>query len=408
MSPRPSPSARPASPMDAADIAWLQTPGAAPLIEETARSLDAGATELRVLDTLRAQTDPARARAILALLEGRRVAAAKFEDAASLTFDRSSAEQATPEAVSHHIAARFHGVRHIADLGCGAGADSLALAIHAPVVAVDRDAARLAMARANARVRDIEDRIETVEGDLTRFALPADIDAVWLDPGRRDERGRVLDPRRWTPPLEVALTIARTVGRAGIKVAPGIDLRHVPEDGEIEFISLRGDLVVAVIWLGSAVTTPRRATVLPSGDTLAASDTDREAEVHSPGRYLYDPDPAIGRARLVGSLAHRLDAWQLDGTIAYLSSDEPRDTPFARRFRIEAVLPFAERRLLETLRDLDAARVEVMRRGSPVDTNALERRLNHAIDGTDGTRVRTVALTRVQGEQVAIVCERER
>ena len=47
-----------------------------------------------------------------------------------------------------------------------------------------------------------------------------------------------------------------------------------------------------------------------------------------------------------------------------------------------------------------------MRRGSPVETNALERRLNAALPG--GLPVLTVALTRVAGEHTAIVCERER
>jgi hypothetical protein len=68
-------------------------------------------------------------------------------------------------------------------------------------------------------------------------------------------------------------------------------------------------------------------------------------------------------------------------------------------------LPFSERQLLERLRALDAVRIEVMRRGSPVDTNALETRLGSQLDGS---RVFTVALTRVGGGHIAIICERER
>jgi len=46
-----------------------------------------------------------------------------------------------------------------------------------------------------------------------------------------------------------------------------------------------------------------------------------------------------------------------------------------------------------------------MRRGSPVETNALETRLGSRLEGS---RVFTVALTRVGDGLIAIVCERER
>jgi hypothetical protein len=108
----------------------------------------------------------------------------------------------------------------------------------------------------------------------------------------------------------------------------------------------------------------------------------------------------------VDRLAPDLDAWLLDSGIAYLTGDTAQTSPFARRFRILAALPFAERRLLGVLRDAGAERVEVMRRGSPVETNALELRLNRGLPG--GSRVLTVALTRVDGQHTAIVCERER
>src|SRR5690606_4773198 len=110
-------------------------------------------------------------------------------------------------------------------------------------------------------------------------------------------------------------------------------------------------------------------------------------------------------AGLVDVLAERLDAWLLTPDVAYLSADEARDTPFARRFRIEAWLPFSERRLLERLRDLGAGRVEVMRRASPVETNPLEVRLNRTLKGD---RVLTVALTRAGQQHVAVIAERER
>jgi len=390
--------------LDADAIAWLRTSEGASAAQEAATALAAGTSLLKVIDTLRRTLPSENARWAVTLAEGRASARAKFEDADRLFFDREAAEQATSEAVGRHTAARFAGVTRIADLGCGAGADALALAEHAPVLAVDLDAGRAAMASANGAARGLP--IETQVADVRDVDRDgAGVDAAWVDPARRDSSGRVLDPERWSPPLSEAIRIARGVPRAGIKVAPGINLALVPSDAEVEFISLGGRLVEAVIWLGAAVTAPRRATVLPEGVTLGGTPDTGATPLREPGRYLYDLDPSVGRAGLVDVLAPTLDAWLLASGVGYLSGDDAHDTPFARRFRIVEWFPFAERRLLEACRAAGAARVEVMRRASPIETNDLEGRLNRDLPGGSG-RVMTIALTHVGDDHVAILCER--
>lgn len=391
--------------MEAADLAWLLTPEGVRATHEARTAFDSGVPAHTIADRMRAAYGVASARAALSLVAGRLTAGPKFADAARLFFDREAAEQATSEPVARWTARRFAGSRRVADLGCGVGGDAIALGEVAHVLAVDRDPGRLAMLRANAAVRGLEARIEAVEGDALA-PLPADVDAVWLDPARRDGSGRTLDPERWSPSLSEALRAASHVPRAGIKVAPGIDLALLPEGCEVEFISHRGTLVEAVIWGGDAVSAPRRATVLPAGATVAGEADTGATPLGVPGRYLFDLDPAVGRAALVDGVAPAIEAWRLDERTAYLSGDLQASSPFARRFRVIDVMPFAERRLREALRALRASRVEVMRRASPVDTNALERRLNAALAG-DGA-VLTVALTRVAGAHTAIVCERER
>ncbi|MCB9490469.1 MAG: methyltransferase domain-containing protein [Dehalococcoidia bacterium] len=390
--------------LDADAVRWLRTPEGAAAARDAVAALAAGTPLLKLIDTLRRTHTAEEARWAVTLAEGRTTAAAKFTDASELFFDREAAEQATSDVVSRYTARRFAGASRIVDLGCGAGADALALSGHAPVVAIDLDEGRVAMTEANAHVRgaDIEARVgDALEADLDGF------DAAWLDPARRDGSGRVLDPERWSPPLSAAIRVARRVRSAGIKVAPGIELAAVPGDAEIEFISLDGRLVEAVIWLGDAVTAPRRASVLPSGESLHGAPEEAAPTLGEPGTYLYDLDPGVGRAGLVVALAERLGAWHLSEGVAYLSSDEPRETPFARRFRVRQWFAFSERRILEACQAAGASRVEVMRRASPVETNELETRLNRDLPGGAGL-VLTVVLTRLVEEHVAIVCERER
>lgn len=391
--------------MDAEEIAWLLTPGGMHAVEQAQAGIDAGTAAHTIADRLRGEYGAPQSRAALALVAGRISAAAKFTDAGRLMLDREAAEQATSETVARWTARRFAGARRVADLGCGAGGDALALAEVVPVLAVDRDPSRVAMARANAAVRGLTGRLDVIEGDV-RAPLPAEIDAVWLDPARRDGSGRTLDPEAWSPPLSEAVRIASTVARAGIKAAPGLDLVHAPEGCEVEFISHRGGLVEAVLWLGEVVSAPRRATVLPHGASVAGEPDTGATRLGAAGRYLFDLDASVGRASLVDLVAPGLEAWRLDERTAYLSGDTAVTSPFARRFRMIESIPFAERRLRDLVHSLGASRVEVMRRASPVDTNALERRLNATLSG-DGP-VLTVALTRVGGTHTALVCARER
>lgn len=393
--------------MSPEDVAWLRTPEGAAATQLATDRLNDATDELRTIEALRRSYTPEQARAALGLAIGRASLASKLPDASALFCDRDAAEQTSNELVARHTAARFVGRTRVADLGCGMGGDALAIADHASVLAVDRDPGRLAMAGANTAVRGLSDRIELVDGDIETFD-DTTCDAVWLDPARRDDGGRVLDPERWSPPLATALEIAGRFPGAGLKLAPGIDRDHLPEEGEREFISLDGRLVAAVLWLGDLVAKDRRATALSSdgaASELRGPADVAEGRVASVGRYLYDPDPGVGRAQLIHTLAMAIDAWQLDARVAYLSSDEAVTTPFARRFRVLATLPFSERQLLEELQALKAGRVEVMRRGSPIETNELAARLDRRLEGD---RVLTVALTRVGSEATAIVCERER
>lgn len=393
--------------MDVADLAWLRSSEGSAAAAEAQRLL-AGGTELSALRLLGRSYSGSRARAAVALALGRDAAATKFTDAGRLFCDREAVQQASHEVVARHLAARFTAARRVADLGCGMGGDTLAIAHHAEVVGIDRDAGRLAMLDANAAARGLSARVTCVEADLQTWAPPPGVDAIWADPARRDDRGRQLRPEAWSPPLARILELTSQVGAAGVKLAPGIDTSVLPEDGEVEFVSLGRDMKAAVLWLGGFARARRTATVLPAGASLTSMRGDAAAPLGDPGAYLYDPDPAIGRAGLVDVLAAELGAWKLDERIAYLSADTAAASPFARCLRVLCWFPFAERTVTGALCQYGAGRVEVARRGSPVDPNALERRLNKALRSSRPSgRTLVVVLTRLRGEHVALVCERD-
>jgi hypothetical protein len=371
---------------------------AAPRGTALLRAIAAGRdeAELRLGERLRAAYPPELVAAALTLTELRAAAAGKFRLAAQMWFTREGLEQASSDALAAHHADRLPEGR-LADLCCGIGGDLTALGDRRDVLAVDRDPVHARMAQRNAAVygHDVESRC----GDALRFE-PDGFDAVYVDPARRSG-GRRLRAGASLPPLGACLELTRTVPAVGIRAAPGLPLDLVPPGWEAEFVSEAGDLKESLLWSPALATTPRRATVLPSGATLVARPG-RPVPCAAPGDHLLDPDPAVTRAGLVEELARDLGAWKIDEQVAFLSADRPLRTPLGRSYRIDAVLPFALKPLRAHLRERGIGRVDVRKRGSAVDVDDLRRRLR-----LDGDAHATVVLTRVADRPTALVCTLE-
>jgi SAM-dependent methyltransferase len=385
-------------------LRWLQQEEAAAWLETLMATPPDDTAVLGILSRLRRHFAPEQAAALVEMARLRRRARAKFgEQARRLFFSRELLEQASPLPVAVHTAARFADRPWVADLGCGLGADSLALAAVGPqVLALDRAELALHLTRLNARACGLGDRIHPVRGDITQpcWQLPA----AWADPTRRREAGggptRVFDPEQWQPPLSALLALQTVTPDMGLKLAPGLPHNRIPPEAEAEWISLRGELKEAVLWLGGlARGAVRRATLLPAGVDIVAAGA--VAPVRLPGAWLYEPDPAVIRAGAVGDVAVHLGLWQLDPTVAYLSGGAVPTTPFVRGWPVLTHFPFDLKTLNRRLRDLNGDVVAVKKRGSPLDPEALRRRLRRR----PGGRPVIVVLTRVVGRPWVLIVE---
>lgn len=333
----------------------------------------------------------------LAQQELRARAGAKFSRAAEMFFTRDGWEQASTERVSEHRRQRYTGCADVADLCCGIGGDLVALAASSDhVVAVDRDPVHLWMARENARVYGVEDRVQTREADVREVDLSG-VDAVFVDPARRTGAGRKRVGES-EPPLQWCLDLHDSVGRVGIKAAPGLPHEVVPPGWEMEFVAVDRDLKETTLWSPGLATARTRATILPAGHTLVA-EPGAAVEVGEPAEYLLDPNPAVTRAGLVEDLARRIDTHKIDDRIAFLTSHGPVRTPFARTLRVIDSGPWNQKQLPERLRQLDVGAVDIRRRGLAGDVDALHRRLR-----LSGSRRATLVMTRVRDQPWALVC----
>ena len=152
----------------------------------------------------------------------------------------------------------------------------------------------------------------------------------------------------------------------------------MPPGWETEFVAVGRDLKEALLWSpGLSTGVVSRATVLPSGDSLdgRAAGQPVPAPLAAPGAFLFDPSPAVTRAGLVADLGQLIGAWQIDPMIAFLSSDEPVRTPFARTLRVLESAPWHEKRFAVRLRELGIGSADIRRRGLAGDVAQIHRRL---------------------------------
>jgi SAM-dependent methyltransferase len=381
-----------------ARLEGLLAPRGRELLERLKQEVVSPDTALQVSTRLRAEYPAELVRDALAQHELRGRAEAKFGRAGNMFFTRAGLEQASSEAVARHRARRYADAGLIADLCCGIGGDLIALAAGHRVLAVDRDALHLRMARANAEVHGVAVNVTTVESDV-RDADLGGVDAVFIDPARRTGRGR-LRAGDSEPPLGWCLRLADRVGRVGIKAAPGLAHEVVPPGWELEFIAVGRELKEAVAWSPALATAARRATILPEGHTLVpSSDGPVMVEVRSPGEFLFDPSPAVTRAGVVQEVARMIGAWKIDEQIAFLSADTAVHTPFARTLRVIDSAPWNQKRLPERLRALDIGAVDIRRRGLAGDVEQLHRQLR-----LSGSRRATLVMTRVNDQPWGLVC----
>ncbi len=388
---------------------WLATPAARDLL--SALPAYDERTALAVTQQLRDQgLDPLLASAIVTQSRLRTRARERWGDIVDqLILTPDGAQQATRPVMAAQRARRYAaaGVRHVADLGCGVGLDSLSMAAAGlKVTAYELDPATAAAARANAAAQALSDVIEVRCADVTSLDvndLREGIDAVFADPARRRDGRRISQPERWSPRLSWVLALP--IEAVGVKVAPGLAHHGVPADTEFEVVSVDGDVVEAALYRGSlrSAHTSRRATLLPSGQTLTDADLPNgQPPVASIGTYLYEPDGAVIRSGLVGAVVAAVSGRLLDPTIAYITSDVLRDSPFVHAYAVTDVLPFNLKKLRGLLRERRVGRVTIKKRGSAVEPEQLrsQLRLDRSQEGAA-----TLFLTRVAQEPLMILAE---
>ncbi|MCU1414553.1 MAG: SAM-dependent methyltransferase [Microbacteriaceae bacterium] len=364
---------------------------------------------LKSVSSLRAAGhSPGLVAAVLSQSKLRSRADLKFGPFATrMLFTEAGLEQATRLRVAALHAGRFKsaGFTRLADLGCGIGGDAMAMAaIDLEVTAVERDEVTAAIAAYNLAPWPT---VTVLNEDATATNLEG-VEAVYLDPARRTaghgHTSRLTDPADFSPSLDFAFELAERLP-TGIKLGPGIDRELVPDGMEAQWVSVDREVVELGVWSRELSRHGIRRAALVLGEhgaaELTAGADSEDAEVGSLGEFLFEPDGAVIRARLIGDLARTLDARMLSSGIAYLTADLPADTPFASCFRVITSLPFDEKAIKRELVVREIGTLEIKKRGVDVDPAQLRKKLSPKGGGSA-----TLFVTRVAGKHTALLAER--
>ena len=397
--------------MEREDFIALLSPEGQALLAKVAK-VDAKADVVSLVSKLRAEGhDPLLVAAVLTQAKLRRRAQSKFgEFADRMIFTEPGLEQASRLSVAALHAGRFRaaGITDVADLGCGIGAESLALAsLDIQVHAREIDEVTAAVATYNLAPFD---NAEVQQADVTEINLDA-FGGLFFDPARRELGGpareraaRKFDPMAFSPSFDFVMQAAAKKP-TGVKFGPGHPHEGIPDEAEAQWVSVGGDLVELGLWFG-VVARPgvKRSALLLTADgkhEITSDSTKRQdAELGPLQEFVYEPDNAVVRSHLIGQLAEQIGATIFAPEIAYLTAAQQISSPWLKGYRVLDEMAFDRKKLKAYLKERSIGTLEIKKRGSDIVPEQLRKEL-----APQGKGAATLIVTRVGDAHRVLICE---
>jgi len=354
--------------------------------------------EVSEISKLRKNWSAEEVRVAIELTRARASAIGRLENAETLVSDLEGVQQSSSSRVAKWKAKRFEHASHVVDLCCGVGGDLLYLPKGA--IGIDIDPLRCWMAKENTRKKIICEDVRTYSGLENSLIL--------LDPSRRDQNGRRLGLDEMQPNISIVQEICEKVRGGCVKLSPAIDLEDVESIGEqreVEYVEDRGKVTQGIVWFNSLANASVEvtATSLSHGKTISGvAQTPRVSD--EIGSWVHEPNPAVERAKLHGSLSHALALWEPAFGLGLLCSHEPIDSPWFTSFEVLATTTLRTEKVSEALKKYNGGEVEVKTRGGEVDPNVWQNKLQKP--ATETNERLTVFALRLGKKRIAIITRR--
>jgi hypothetical protein len=318
--------------------------------------------EVQALIELHQSDDPARfamqfheikeipARAVAEQIACRQKAAKKLPVLSqnNLLYTPLSLEQASGERTALYKATLLSGKKLI-DLSGGLGIDTIALSRRFEnIVYCERDALLCAMMEHNLKQCTISN-VEVQHGDsIDRLhSYPDDsFDWIYVDPARREGGRRSVGLESASPDVALGHDLfLRKAQNVCIKASPALEIsglkKLLPALHTVLVLSVDRECKEILLLLERGATEKPVAikAVCLSNDSeavievVAAPEAERAVATSLKG-YLYEPDPAIIKAKLSAELACRYALEFMNNTVDYLTGEQQIDAFPGRGFRV--------------------------------------------------------------------------
>ena len=385
-------------------------------LEEALSSMDPRTPPLEAARALRRRFSPEIARRGAQLLELRHRARGRMPHAESLVLTRVGLEQATSMLVAHARAERIQRAFPIAlvlDATVGVGGDALALAEQGlRVVCADRNAEHAHCARENLQRAGFAAHVVLAAAEHPPICPETAF--VLLDPDRRTDGRRSLDPERWSPRISACIALVQRFRGSCVKLAPALDATAVQVPVDLphawQWTSLDGELAEVALWTGELAQglPAREVQALRSDGSIARYGAEPTATPHLSAAeatavtHISEPDPGLIRSGLLGSYAGELGLRPLGPDLAFLGGVAHSASPLLRTWRVIDHSSVDRRRVRAMLRKHDVGALTVKKRGHPKSAAELERKYRGS-----GKRRATLLVARLERGHQAYLVEQD-
>ena len=310
----------------------------------------------------------------------------------TLLYTPLSLEQASGERTAAYKAALLSGKRVI-DLSGGLGIDTMFFAERFnEVVYSERDPLLCAVVARNLKIAGISNvQVQNADSITLLESLPDDsFDWIYVDPARREEGRRSVGLETTSPDVVASHDLLlRKAPRVCIKASPALELSNLkkllPALSEMIVVSVDRECKEVLLLLErDALDRPAtlRAVCLSAGSeavTEVSGDPDAERVVASSLKaYLYEPDPAIIKARLSAVLARDYGMEFMNGTVDYLTAEQRIENFPGRSFRVMECVPYKPKTFRAFLALHNITGASIQRRDFPLSPEELRKKYRTA------------------------------
>ncbi len=296
----------------------------------------------------------------------RQRAKTKFKRSSEMLFSRISLEMASHESVAQWHASLFpHEVR-IFDLTAGIGSDSIAFSKRGPVTSVEILPEHADYLEWNLSLHGGD--FTVICDDSQKILQENHCEYIFLDPARRVENRRLVNPDDFSPNLKTFIPLLKNSKLSVIKLSPMLADEFLSSlGGTLHFVSFQNECREAVVVLGKDVPVMRLATQVEYSESIHSSDQIQIAS--APNSYVYEVDPAAIRAHALGNF----DMEALGDSPGYLTSNRLQSSNWLTVFEVLWNGKWQEKLVKSELKKLNAQIDAIKLRGVKEDPAQLKK-----------------------------------